>query len=194
MHSATHSGRSPRRVSVAIAAVLIAGSGVLAATAAHAADPGPGAGASTSSAAAPLPAAGPGGSRTPVGPADPQAPVTGRPSARPARAATEPQGRVVSRLPLSIREQPTSQSAYLGSIPAGSVISLHCKVVGQTVDGNSIWYLLGAGRPGYVAARYVQNLSSVPWCTAFGTGAVAGGSSAGRGEQGGAPARAESRG
>lgn len=167
MHSATHSGRSPRRVSTAIAAVLIAGSGVLAATTAHAADPVPGPGSNTSSAAAPLPVAGPGGSRTPAGAAaDPRAQGAGRPSARPARAVTEPQGRVVSRLPLSIREQPTAQSGYLGSIPAGSVISLHCKVAGQTVDGNSIWYLLGAGRPGYVAARYVQNLSPVPWCTA----------------------------
>ncbi len=166
MHSATHSGRTPRRVSAAIAAVLIAGSGVLAATTAHAADPGPGAGTGTSAAAAPMPVAGPGGSRTPAATADPQAPAADRPSARPARAATEPQGRVVSQLPLSIREQPTARSAYLGSSPTGSVISLHCKVAGQTVDGNGVWYLLGAGRPGYVAARYVQNLSPVPWCTA----------------------------
>lgn len=179
MHSATHSGRSPRRVSAAITAVLIAGSGVLAATTAHAADPGPGARPGISSTAAAMPVAGSDGSRTPAGAAGPQAvgpqapvaaghhaPGAGGPSARPARAATEPQGRVVSRLPLSIREQPTAQSAYLGSIPAGSVISLHCKAVGQNVDGNTIWYLLGAGRPGHVTGRYVRNLSPVPWCTA----------------------------
>lgn len=38
------------------------------------------------------------------------------------------------------------------------------KVVGQNVDGNNLWCLLGNGRPGYVAARYVQNLGAVPSC------------------------------
>ena len=81
-----------------------------------------------------------------------------------APAAAEPKGRVVSQLPLSIRSRATTQSDYLGSFPSGAVISLHCKVIGQNVDGNNRWYLLGNGRPGYVAARYVQNLSTVPWC------------------------------
>ncbi|MFE3828436.1 SH3 domain-containing protein [Streptomyces sp. NPDC059092] len=78
--------------------------------------------------------------------------------------AAEPKGRVVSRLPLSIRERPTSNSGYLGSVQPGAVIALSCKVVGQNVDGNDLWYHLGNGRPGYVAARYVENLSPVPYC------------------------------
>lgn len=81
-----------------------------------------------------------------------------------AAAKAEPKGKVVSRLPLSIRQKPTTASGYLGGVPSGAVIALSCKVNGQNVDGNKLWYLLGNGRPGYVAARYVKNLSPVPWC------------------------------
>ncbi|WP_329395126.1 hypothetical protein [Streptomyces melanogenes] len=41
---------------------------------------------------------------------------------------------------------------------------LQCKKNSQNVDGNRIWYKLGAGKPGWVAARYVQNLAPVPYC------------------------------
>jgi hypothetical protein len=74
------------------------------------------------------------------------------------------QGKVVSRITLSIREEPTSDSGYLGGLPPGTIISLHCKAHGQNVDGNDLWYLLGGPRPGWVAARYVQNLSPVHHC------------------------------
>ena len=49
-------------------------------------------------------------------------------------------------------------------IKPGTIIPLYCKVRGQNVDGNNVWYLLGGSRPGYVAARYVKNLSPVPYC------------------------------
>jgi len=75
-----------------------------------------------------------------------------------------PLGKVVSRITLNIREYPTSYSDYLGGIEPGTIIPLYCKVRGQNVDGNNLWYLLGGGRPGYVAARYVKNLSPVPYC------------------------------
>jgi hypothetical protein len=90
--------------------------------------------------------------------------ATGKGAVAQTTKAAEPTGRVVSRLPLSIRQKPTTNSRYLGSFKPGTVIRLHCKVVGQNVDGNKLWYLLGNGRPGYVAARYVQNLSYVPYC------------------------------
>jgi hypothetical protein len=79
-------------------------------------------------------------------------------------AAPLPRGKVVSRVTLNIRAEPTTRSGYLGGIEPGTVISLYCKVKGQDVDGNGLWYLLGGGRPGYVAARYVKNLSPVPYC------------------------------
>lgn len=84
--------------------------------------------------------------------------------AQPAKAAAEPRGKVVSRLPLSIRESATANSRYLGGIQPGAIIHLHCKVTGQNVDGNRLWYKLGNGRPGYVSARYVENLSPVAYC------------------------------
>ncbi|MEV8394475.1 MULTISPECIES: SH3 domain-containing protein [unclassified Streptomyces] len=132
--------RSWRRVASGLAALVIVGSGPLAATPAGAAD------VTSSPAAASL--------------------VAGDPlPTRPARTpAGEPRGKVVSRITLSIREEPTSHSAYLGGLRPGTVIPLFCKVRGENVDGNNLWYLLGDARPGYVAARYVENQSPVPYC------------------------------
>ncbi|MBR7675661.1 SH3 domain-containing protein, partial [Streptomyces daliensis] len=79
-------------------------------------------------------------------------------------ASALPQGKVVSRITLNIREKPTTRSAYLGGLKPGTVVALYCKVRGQNVDGNNLWYLLGGPKPGYVAARYVKNLSHVDYC------------------------------
>jgi Cu/Zn superoxide dismutase len=81
-----------------------------------------------------------------------------------AAKAAEPTGKVVSRVNLSIREQPTTNSKFLGSLRPATVVALHCKKVGQNVDGNNLWYMLGKGKPGYVSARYVKNLAAVPYC------------------------------
>ncbi|WP_269856893.1 SH3 domain-containing protein [Streptomyces sp. RPT161] len=87
------------------------------------------------------------------------------PAPAPAAAkAAEPTGKVVSRINLSIREQPTTSSKSLGSVRPGTVIALHCKKDGQNVDGNHLWYMLGDGKRGYVSARYVKNLAVVPYC------------------------------
>ncbi len=90
-------------------------------------------------------------------------PTGGDVSAAPAVEPAAPKGKVVSRLPLSIREQPKSASTFLGALKPGSVVELSCKKHGQKVDGNDLWYLL-AVKPGYVSARYVENLSPVPLC------------------------------
>ncbi|MEV7084805.1 SH3 domain-containing protein [Streptomyces sp. NPDC093085] len=100
---------------------------------------------------------------TPAAPVAPGAPGQA-PAAPQAAPAAEPTGRVVSRLPLAVRQRPTAHSTYLGSVQPGAIIPLSCKVVGEDVDGNSLWYRLGDGRPGYVAARYVHNLAPVPYC------------------------------
>ncbi|MFD7219802.1 SH3 domain-containing protein [Streptomyces sp. NPDC059892] len=135
--------RTGRRVASALAVLVIACSGPLAATPAGAAWSPAGAARSpaASSAADGTPA--PRAAKVPVG---------------------EPKGKVVSRITLSIREEPTSRSAYLGGLRPGTVIPLFCKVRGENVDGNTLWYLLGDARPGYVAARYVENQSPVPFC------------------------------
>ncbi|WP_329454689.1 SH3 domain-containing protein [Streptomyces sp. NBC_01497] len=129
-----HASRVGRRVATTLAGILIAGTAALAAAPANAASPVPS------------------GDAAPV-------------AAQPAKGtASEPRGRVVSRLTLSIRERATTNSRYLGGLAPGSIVYLSCKVHGQNVDGNDLWYKLGNGRPGYVAARYVQNLSPVSYC------------------------------
>ncbi|MEV7422447.1 MULTISPECIES: SH3 domain-containing protein [unclassified Streptomyces] len=81
-----------------------------------------------------------------------------------AAPAALPKGKVVSRLPLHIRERATSGSPSLGVLQPGAVVPLSCKVRGENVDGNDLWYRLGDGWTGYVAARYVQNLAPVDFC------------------------------
>ncbi|MEU3465496.1 SH3 domain-containing protein [Streptomyces sp. NPDC006733] len=78
--------------------------------------------------------------------------------------AAEPRGKIVANGGLWVRQEATTTSKRLNLLPQGAVVALQCKKVGQTVDGNKLWYRLGAGKPGWVAARYVQNLSAVPYC------------------------------
>ncbi|MBP0459926.1 SH3 domain-containing protein [Streptomyces montanisoli] len=129
-----HASRVGRRAASALAGILIAGAASLAAVPANAASP------------------------VPDGQANPT-------HAQPAHhmAWQHPRGKVVARLPLSIRERATTDSRYLGSLRPGSIVELRCKKRGQNVDGNDLWYKLENHR-GYSAARYIQNLSHVPWC------------------------------
>lgn len=138
-----------RIAAVTVGAVLTASAALTATAAARTAAP-------TASAAAVRPAAT--ASRTSGSSLTPGASVTSATS-----QAARPEGKVVSRLPLSIREQPTTTSRRLGSLAPGSVVTLSCKVRGSDVDGNDLWYRLW-GRQGWVAARYVRNLSPVSYC------------------------------
>ncbi|MFJ8347749.1 SH3 domain-containing protein, partial [Streptomyces sp. NPDC094153] len=72
-------------------------------------------------------------------------------------------GTVTARTSLSIRAQPTTKSAELGSYSSGARISVWCQAVGESVDGDSNWYRL-ANRSGWVAARYVKVSGPVPPC------------------------------
>ncbi|WP_328917284.1 MULTISPECIES: SH3 domain-containing protein [unclassified Streptomyces] len=141
-----NSALARHRITATLAGLMIAGSGLLVATPATAAVSGP----------APVPA--------PAAATNPDTATDPGPAIQPDLAATEPQGKVVSKVSLYIREFPRTNSTILGSLPPGAVVYLHCKVTSENVDGNNLWYKLGDGRPGYVAARYVQNLSFVPWC------------------------------
>nr|WSZ94542.1 SH3 domain-containing protein [Streptomyces sp. NBC_00857] len=131
-----YTSRIRRRATAALAVLVIAGSGILAANSAVAA------GTSTTVA----------GTGT----------VSKAP--RPEDSVALPKGKVVSRVALHIRERPTSDSPSLGLLPPGTIVTLRCKVVGQNVEGNDLWYRLGGGRTGYVAARFVENLSPVSYC------------------------------
>ncbi|MEE4544796.1 SH3 domain-containing protein [Streptomyces sp. V4-01] len=91
-----------------------------------------------------------------------QQPSAAQPAA-PQPAAAHVDGRVVSNLPLTIRSLATTNSTALGSYAPGTIVHIACKKNGQTVDGNPRWYKL-SDRTGWLAARYVVNLGTVPWC------------------------------
>ncbi|WP_255918880.1 SH3 domain-containing protein [Streptomyces humicola] len=81
----------------------------------------------------------------------------------PAAAPWVTDGGVVSHLPLRIRYGPTTADWIEGSFRPGTHLRVSCKVRGEYVWGNRLWYLLGDGQ-GYVSARYVRNYHYVPWC------------------------------
>ncbi|WP_229848987.1 SH3 domain-containing protein [Streptomyces melanogenes] len=78
--------------------------------------------------------------------------------------AAQPTGKVVANGGLWVRQDATTASKRLNLLPKGTVTALQCKKNAQNVDGNRLWYKVGAGKPGWVAARYVQNLAPVPYC------------------------------
>ncbi|MGC5346360.1 SH3 domain-containing protein [Streptomyces sp. DT24] len=90
----------------------------------------------------------------------PQSPQA--PQADPSAAYAK--GKVISKIPLNVHSRPTTSSPVIGTIPPGTIITLVCKVRSERVDGNDIWYKLGGSRTGWVTARYVENLSPVPYC------------------------------
>ncbi|MDK1475424.1 SH3 domain-containing protein [Streptomyces sp. 549] len=72
-------------------------------------------------------------------------------------------GKVVARSGVKIRAKATTASYALGGFNHGAHVKLACKVKGQWVHGNQIWYKL-ADRKGWVTARYVKNLKHVNYC------------------------------
>ncbi|MCB5182910.1 SH3 domain-containing protein [Streptomyces sp. SMC 277] len=65
---------------------------------------------------------------------------------------------------LGIRSGPGTGYARNGKLATNAVVEVQCKVKGQTVAGNALWYKLADGR-GWIAARYAQNLNKVPYCS-----------------------------
>ncbi|MCE7079843.1 SH3 domain-containing protein [Streptomyces sp. ST2-7A] len=77
--------------------------------------------------------------------------------------AKQATGTVVARTGVNVRSEPNTRSRVLDTYPYGATIALRCKVYGENVDGNHIWYKV-EGRTGWVTARYVRNNNPVPWC------------------------------
>ncbi|GAA2132418.1 hypothetical protein [Streptomyces synnematoformans] len=72
-------------------------------------------------------------------------------------------GVVVAKPGILIRSQPTTASHKMGFIHRAEIVWIDCKVNGQNVWGNSIWYKLSSHN-GYLAARYVKNVDHIPYC------------------------------
>ncbi|MFC9292622.1 SH3 domain-containing protein [Streptomyces sp. NPDC057011] len=84
-------------------------------------------------------------------------------------------GKVVSKGPLKVRSQPTTDSQVVNQVYPNRKVEIECKTYGESVDGNRIWYRLhkkyGAnpnsksyGKKHWVSARYVKNLTEVKYC------------------------------
>lgn len=69
-------------------------------------------------------------------------------------------GKVIAKPSLIKRTKPTTKSAAKGTIKHGTKIGILCKIAGQKVGGNKLWYQLTDGR--WVTARYVDNIGKVP--------------------------------
>lgn len=75
-------------------------------------------------------------------------------------AATGYHGRVVSDTGLHVRTMRTTASRVAGTLATGTVVTIGCKARGEPIDGNRLWYRLGARR--WVTARYVANIGPAP--------------------------------
>ncbi|MET9319134.1 SH3 domain-containing protein [Streptomyces sp. NPDC003038] len=76
-------------------------------------------------------------------------------------------GKIISRGPLNIREYPNTHSYVFGKAYPNDEVVIECKKHGERVGGNSLWYRLDGEDSideGWVAARYVKNLSPVRYC------------------------------
>ncbi len=74
-------------------------------------------------------------------------------------------GRVTANGGLNVRTRPTTDSRIVGSNPTGRVVTIECKVNGDNVGGNRIWYKLTNAPRGYSSARYIDNIGQAPkWC------------------------------
>ncbi|MFD9636441.1 hypothetical protein [Streptomyces violascens] len=84
-------------------------------------------------------------------------------------AANSADGQVISRSGELVRAHPTTSSTKLGAYPTKAQVRIKCKVRGQNVNGNDIWYRL-LNREGWMSARYVINYHYVRWCAEGGGG------------------------
>ncbi len=92
--------------------------------------------------------------------------TAGTAAASPAQPAHEGpyRGKVISRTGLNVRTGPSTRNRVLDVLPHGAIVRIECKVHGQNVDGNSLWYKLNDRRfaKGFAAARYIRNVGPAP--------------------------------
>ncbi len=63
---------------------------------------------------------------------------------------------------LTVRKEPNTSSAMLGSLSNGSQVTILATVTGESVSGNTTWYQIEySSGSGYVSGRYVTNVHTV---------------------------------
>lgn len=61
---------------------------------------------------------------------------------------------------LNYRAGPTTDALLYGTFEAGTEVRPLCKVPGEIIDGNPLWYRLPEGR--WASARYIENIGEPP--------------------------------
>lgn len=67
-------------------------------------------------------------------------------------------GRTITAL--NYRAGPTTDALLYGTFDAGTEVQPLCKVPGEIIDGNPLWYRLPEGR--WATARYIENIGEPP--------------------------------
>jgi hypothetical protein len=72
---------------------------------------------------------------------------------------------VVTAGSLPLRSAPNRGSQVIRYAHKGDVVSIFCKVPGDKVDGNPLWYLLTDGTWAWGPAAHIDNIGPAPrWC------------------------------
>nr|WP_240930269.1 SH3 domain-containing protein [Streptomyces coryli] len=98
-------------------------------------------------------------------------PVMAAPAAAPEGMKTwsdEARGVVTGYNGIAVRARPSLNSEKIGRYGRSHIANIVCKVAGQDVAGNGIWFKVrkhdDPSRHGFIAARYVKNVDYVPYC------------------------------
>ncbi len=69
-------------------------------------------------------------------------------------------GQNTEAIALNLRAGPTTQDKVVGALAANGRVDLICKVRGETIRGNNLWYQTSDRK--WVTARYVDNVGNAP--------------------------------
>lgn len=82
---------------------------------------------------------------------------------KPQRCSGGKQKTIKAAAELNVRRGPNTADKTIGTLDKGEKSKVICKVHGNSVDGNKVWYLLPGSN--WVSARYADNVDGAPgWC------------------------------
>ncbi|WP_406332847.1 SH3 domain-containing protein [Streptomyces sp. NBC_00203] len=73
-------------------------------------------------------------------------------------------GRVDVNGGLALRNSPHRGSRLIRVARNGEIVHIYCKAWGESVNGDSLWYLLSDGTWAWGPARFIETFGSPRWC------------------------------
>ncbi|MFC7267064.1 SH3 domain-containing protein [Streptomyces lutosisoli] len=73
-------------------------------------------------------------------------------------------GRVDVNGGLALRSAPHRGSRLVRVARNGEIVRIYCKAWGESVGGDSLWYLLTDGTWAWAPARFIETFGSPRWC------------------------------